>query len=249
MNEPKQETFFLDPEPAPASPEVAEVVGTPTQEPTPTPDPDSEKGTQTALVANHVPQIRQRKDWSGRIPKVTPQIQEEVCKYVSEGNYFEVACSLAGVLHETAYAWIRRGRDPLAPNHKRYKAFYHAVLGARAKAEADGVSQVRGSGSLDWRAAAWWLERAMPDRWGRAVIPPEDFLAPAPEKPGSPGIPKPATEDVTRMLAALSPEAILDLAAKCFRKPEQVVVVEDGMAQDVQAADAPATLEEKARMA
>ena len=42
--------------------------------------------------------------------KLTPELQDEICKHIRDGNYAEVACALVGVGESTFYDWMRRGR-------------------------------------------------------------------------------------------------------------------------------------------
>jgi transposase-like protein len=197
-------------------------------------------------VDTEVPQIKQRKRW-GRPPNIPKPKQDALFASLKDGHYIETACRLHGVEITTLYEWLKRAQDPLAHNHRRYAVFREALLAAIADGEEATLKRVRESESLDWRAAAWRLERRFPRKWGR--VPVDEVVVPPTPQPGDPGAPPTETQNVTRMLSALSPEAILDLAGKLFARPGMVEVPDEGVAQDVQAANAVPTLEEKARMA
>jgi len=48
-----------------------------------------------------------------------------------------------------------------------YSEFRKAVEKARSEAEARTVAIVAKAMPDNWQAAAWWLERSFPDKWGR----------------------------------------------------------------------------------
>jgi Holliday junction resolvase-like predicted endonuclease len=79
----------------------------------------------------------------GRPSKLSRQRHERIIAALREGNYFSTAS---------------------AP----YAAFAAAVKKARAEAEAQALRQVRQAAAEGtWQAAAWYLERAHSERWGR----------------------------------------------------------------------------------
>ncbi len=45
-----------------------------------------------------------------------------------------------------------------------------ACIETAAEAELDAVHGIRGAWLTHWQAAAWYLERSHPERWGRRVI-------------------------------------------------------------------------------
>ena len=52
--------------------------------------------------------------------------------------------------------------------HQIYSDFRDAVEKARAEAEAQKLKAIHiAATDGTWQAAAWWLERSFPDRWGR----------------------------------------------------------------------------------
>jgi len=127
---------------------------------------------------------------AGRPTKLTPQLQEKICKYISEGNYLNVACDAVGISDQTYNSWLHRGDEELKNGGGIYSSFLEAVKRASAEQEAriaerllagampgvrktvtkdgpDGQTvEVTETGG-DWLAAATYLERRHPDRWGR----------------------------------------------------------------------------------
>ena len=106
----------------------------------------------------------------GRPSKLTPEVQETICKYLRAGNTFRTACELAGIAYATGIEWRARGedRDPERPGDESFAAF--AVATRRAEEEAIArcaavVQKAAIDGNL--QAATWFLERRRPDEWGR----------------------------------------------------------------------------------
>ncbi len=125
----------------------------------------------------------------GRPSILTEQLQAEIVKRISVGNYAVVAAIAAGVQRSTFYAWIARGRKQ---KRGRYRSFLLAVRRAESEAEVQAVAIIRqamkggqvlervqrtkrdGSdekhekfSKAEWLAAKWFAERRHAGRWGR----------------------------------------------------------------------------------
>jgi hypothetical protein len=92
----------------------------------------------------------------GRPTKFTPERQEQILRGIRAGNYVETAALAAGIGTSTFYEWVERFPD-----------FAEAVQKARAEAETRYVAVIENAATTSWQAAAWWLERSAPSRWGR----------------------------------------------------------------------------------
>lgn len=114
----------------------------------------------------------------GRPTKLTPKLQEEICKAIRAGNYIETAAAFAGISKNTLYEWLRRGareKERLAKNPRAkikkseapFVEFSDAVKKALAAAEVRDVMLIGKAAETQWQAAAWRLERRFPERWGR----------------------------------------------------------------------------------
>jgi len=99
----------------------------------------------------------------GRPTKLTPEVQDRIIQALKAGNYVETAAEYAGIGKTTFYRWMEQGKQA---SRGIYREFRDAVMRARAEAEARNVAIIQQAAPDDWRAAAWWLERAFPDRWG-----------------------------------------------------------------------------------
>jgi transposase-like protein len=103
--------------------------------------------------------------------------QKLIVDALTAGNYIETAAKIAGVAPASIYSWLDKGRTAsdliqaghdIDENDRIYMEFAEAVEKARAQAEARNlllIQQAAQSGT--WQAAAWYLERSFPKRWGR----------------------------------------------------------------------------------
>lgn len=92
----------------------------------------------------------------GRPTKYTEQRVERILQAIRDGNYMETAARLAGIAPSTLYEWRNEFPD-----------FSEAVETARAEAEERNIATIQAAAPQQWQAAAWWLERSFPDRYGR----------------------------------------------------------------------------------
>lgn len=93
------------------------------------------------------------------------------------GNYFEHACAYAGIAPSTAYRWLERGRKEQTdieaghepePDEAIYVELCNTIEKARADAVVANVAVIQNAArNGTWQAAAWWLERTMPNQFGR----------------------------------------------------------------------------------
>jgi hypothetical protein len=122
------------------------------------------------------PEKKPRKN--GRKTILNPELQKVIVDTVGAGNYLETAAGVAGISISGLHKWLDKGRterdlrtrDDYQPNpdHTIYVDFVDAVEKARAIAEARAVVHIqRAASDGTWQAAAWFLERTAPKRWGR----------------------------------------------------------------------------------
>ena len=99
-----------------------------------------------------------------RPSKLTPAVRAALVDALRAGHYQEQAARLAGISPSTFYDWKDRGESGEQP----YSEFLEAIERARAEAEDLYLRIVRTAAEKGtWQAAAWWLERSMPHKWGR----------------------------------------------------------------------------------
>ena len=105
-----------------------------------------------------------------------PETVRVICSALSAGAYPEEAASAARISRSTYYAWMARGRvareslesaQPLAEVDQPFLDLLDAVEQASAAAEIAALEIVgRAADWGSWRAAAWFLERRYPQKWG-----------------------------------------------------------------------------------
>jgi len=91
--------------------------------------------------------------------KYTPEIIQELIKYIEAGNYVETACDAVGISKDTFYRWMKEKSD-----------FSDAIKKAESKAIARNVMIIQKAAQTSWQAAAWFLERKDYERWGRKEL-------------------------------------------------------------------------------
>jgi hypothetical protein len=108
-----------------------------------------------------------------------PHMEQTLLDYIRIGTPVRIAVTTAGVSEQTFYSWINRGmaeRERLKlvkgakenPTEVIFLKFLEQVEQAKAEAITKKVAVIAKSGNDgDWRAAAWWLERQMPEEFGR----------------------------------------------------------------------------------
>lgn len=121
----------------------------------------------------------------GRPLSLDQRTAGQIVGLLRRGLYQEDAVAAVGVSRSTYFAWLAKAReirrrvanehdeidpdqlDALTVEELRLLDFLELVTGARATAEAEALSAVRDAFPTDWRAAAWYLERSWPDKYGR----------------------------------------------------------------------------------
>ena len=91
-----------------------------------------------------------------RPTKRTPEVETAILNALRVGNTRTDAALAAGVSRGAIAEWCRR-----------YPAFLSAVEKAEAEARLRFVGIIATAARTRWQAAAWFLERRMPEHWGR----------------------------------------------------------------------------------
>jgi hypothetical protein len=91
---------------------------------------------------------------------------ERLLQAVRAGNYLTVACKFAEIDYSTLRRWLLKADDLDAP--EEYREFKRSLEMARGSSEVAALAKIQKAASEGhWQAAAWFLERSAPDRWGR----------------------------------------------------------------------------------
>jgi len=115
-----------------------------------------------------------------RPTKLNKEVREAICKALRSGNNRPAACAFGGVSYQTMLNWGKRAQLALAraeagetieDSEIPFVEFLEGVQKAEGNAEVGMVAVIhqaaRQAVDGQWQAAAWWLERKHPDRWGR----------------------------------------------------------------------------------
>jgi hypothetical protein len=88
---------------------------------------------------------------------------------IAAGNFPTTAARACGVAESAFMNWMRLGREGKDPE---YAEFVEQVKAAENQAEASAVGRINAAMQDPklWTAAAWFLERKFPDRWGMTGI-------------------------------------------------------------------------------
>lgn len=118
-----------------------------------------------------------RKRSAGRRTLLTDEVQERIVTAVRGGNYLDDAARYGGVTDRTVLNWMQKGREALAevdgeddlvaPEMEIYVRFFRAIEKARSDAVVRNLTLVQRAAEDNWQAAAWYLERTNPRKWGR----------------------------------------------------------------------------------
>ena len=101
----------------------------------------------------------------GRPTKLNDELQEKICEGVRLGLTPERAAVLAGIHRDTFYDWKAKGEKAKTG---RFFDFSDAVKKAQIRFEEDNLEIIRKAArGRTWQAAAWLLERRMPERYSR----------------------------------------------------------------------------------
>jgi transposase len=100
-----------------------------------------------------------------RPTKLDDDLQARIVAVLRAGGTIASAAVTTGAGERSVYRWLDRGRRD-GPQNARHVKFARAVEQARAEGEAQRIATLIAATRMDWRAAAWFLEREYPERWG-----------------------------------------------------------------------------------
>lgn len=125
-------------------------MNTPTNGSSPSPKPKRKRHKQKEGAGRK--DMRQNKD-----------IVDKIIAAVLGGNSYKNACALAGIGERTLYLWMGDDQNPAAYAVQ----FLQRIKEASAQAIHRNVMVIQNAAINNWQAAAWFLERRVPQDWGR----------------------------------------------------------------------------------
>lgn len=105
-----------------------------------------------------------RGEGGGRPSKLTPETQKRIIDALQVGATYEMAANYAGIWYTTLNSWLKQGKEAKSGKHKE---FYDAVQMANGRAAVGWLVKIEAAANVDWRAAAWKLERRYHQDFGR----------------------------------------------------------------------------------
>jgi hypothetical protein len=103
---------------------------------------------------------------TGRRSKLTEEVGNIILNAIAIGAGHSTACQAAGIGKSTLYSWLQRGE---AQEMGLFRDLLDAVRHIEAKRECEALAHIAQAAEDDWRAAAWFLARRYPERWGRTT--------------------------------------------------------------------------------
>lgn len=96
----------------------------------------------------------------------SPQVQHLLAA-LEGGAFVQTAALAAGLSERTVHRWIEKGKaEELEGTQGVYWQLWQAIAAARFIAENRALGTIwQAAERGTWRAAAWWLERAYPEKW------------------------------------------------------------------------------------
>lgn len=103
----------------------------------------------------------------GRKSKLTKELIKEASDIIKMGNYTETVCDYLGISKNTWYRWMKEGEQA---KRGLKSEFSDAIKKAQAHAEIRNLAIIETAAKEEWQAAAWYLERKFPKKWGRQKV-------------------------------------------------------------------------------
>lgn len=99
------------------------------------------------------------------LPKINDETIAALIRLVSSGVPYETAADSVMITDRTLYKWLRRGRASTKKTCP-YRQLVQGLKKAHADAITRNVAIIQKAAQKTWQAAAWWLERREPDKFG-----------------------------------------------------------------------------------
>lgn len=105
---------------------------------------------------------------TGRPTILSKDLVDSIAEVVRAGAFYEEAALTVGIGRSTLYKWREEGEADIEHGKATLAAYFvDALTRASAEAEQAAAQAILSARYTDWRAAAWYLERRNPGRWGR----------------------------------------------------------------------------------
>jgi len=105
---------------------------------------------------------------------------EKLFLAVRSGTDLETSCQYANLSVQDLYRDLERGRTEMELIHSgqepkkseaQYLELWEGLRAARADSIVRNIAAIQNAASNgSWQAAAWWLERAMPEQYSKTAV-------------------------------------------------------------------------------
>lgn len=110
-----------------------------------------------------------------RKTKITPELIDEICTYIENGNNYEDTLDMVGVATTTFYRWLQEadtginGNNPKKPatDLKLKRELKEGIKKAEAAFKAFHIQNITKASKKEWQASAWILERRYPKEFAK----------------------------------------------------------------------------------
>lgn len=109
---------------------------------------------------------------------MTPEQLDALKQAIRAGNDVDTAAHFAGVSVANVYRWLEAGKleaeriaygEAPNPDLADYLTFWEELRKSRAEAIVRNVAHIQKAAQNGaWQAAAWWLERTVPETYARS---------------------------------------------------------------------------------
>ena len=104
----------------------------------------------------------------GRPTKFSPELIDEICGYIQNGNSYITACKLCNICKTIFYDWKRLGNEGLEKGiQNEYTDFVERIEKAEETYIAWLVQSVNLTAQVDGKLALDILSRKKPEEWGK----------------------------------------------------------------------------------
>ena len=102
---------------------------------------------------------------------LTPQIQHEICAFITAGGFPQIAAEAAGVPREVFKNWLEWGKKSGKGPYKKYRLFVEAVLQAVAQSRLTAEIKAHDDEPLRWLQQGPGKETSDSPGWSTPVKP------------------------------------------------------------------------------
>ncbi|MBF0607433.1 MAG: hypothetical protein SFH39_00965 [Candidatus Magnetobacterium sp. LHC-1] len=101
------------------------------------------------------------------ILQLNSEIVDSLANFLRLGADKKTACESCGIHYDTFRRWMQKGEKEKTGI---YRNLYNVIKKALADNEIRLIAIIQKAAEVDWKAAAWMLERKYPDNWGRHLL-------------------------------------------------------------------------------